>query len=69
MWNDDRIYEEPEYAPPSRETLLAIMRRRIGCGLQARYEVPLDLPKELQDLIAQIDASPLSVPAKKNKPD
>ena len=58
MWNDDRINEEPEYAPPSRKTLLAIMRRKIGHGLQTRYEVPLDLPQELQELIARIDAPP-----------
>jgi len=55
MWNDDRINEEPEYAPPSRKTLLAIMRRRIGRGLQTRYEVPLDLPQALRELVTKLD--------------
>jgi hypothetical protein len=55
MWTDDRIYEEPEYAPPSRKTLLTILRRRIGRGLQARYEAPLDMPQELQDLVRKLD--------------
>ena len=55
MWIDDRISEEPEYAPPSRKTLLAIMRRKIGRGLQARYELPPDLPKELQELVTKLD--------------
>ena len=69
MWNDNRIYEEPEYAPPSRKTLLAILRRRIGRGLQTRYEVPLDLPSDLQQLITQIDAPTPSKRAEKNKQD
>jgi hypothetical protein len=56
MWNDERIYEEPEYAPPSRKTLLKIMRRKIGRGLQARYEVPLDLPPALRELVAKLEA-------------
>jgi hypothetical protein len=56
MWNDERIHEEPEYAPPSRKTLLKIMRRKIGRGLQARYEVPLDLPPALRELVAKLEA-------------
>ena len=56
MWNDERIYEEPEYAPSSRKTLLKIMRRKIGRGLQARYEVPLDLPPALRELVAKLEA-------------
>jgi hypothetical protein len=55
MWTDDRINDEPEYAPPSRKTLLAIMRRRIGRGLQESCEVPLDLPTELQELVAKLE--------------
>jgi hypothetical protein len=56
MWNDDRINDEPEYAPPSRKTLLAILRRKVGRGLQARYELPLDLPPELRELVAKLEA-------------
>jgi hypothetical protein len=55
MWIDERINDEPEYAPPSRKTLLAIMRRKIGRGLQECCEVPLDLPPRLQELITQLD--------------
>jgi hypothetical protein len=55
MWNDDKINEEPEYAPPSRKTLLVIMRRKIGRGLQVHYEVPMDLPQELQELVTKLD--------------
>jgi hypothetical protein len=56
MWTDEGNNEEPEYAPPSRETSLAILRRRIGRVLQARYEVPLNLPKKLQELVAKLDS-------------
>jgi hypothetical protein len=55
MWMDERINDEPEYAPPSRKTLLATMRRKIGRGLQECCEVPLDLPPHLQRLIEQLD--------------
>jgi hypothetical protein len=54
MW-DERIYEEPEYAPPSRKTLLAIMRRKIGRGLQTLYVPPLQLPPKLEELVARLD--------------
>jgi len=54
MW-DERIYEEPEYAPPSRKTLLAIMRRKIGRGLQMLYLPPEQLPPRLEELIARLD--------------
>jgi hypothetical protein len=54
MW-DERIYEEPEYAPPSRKTLLAIMRRKIGRGLQTLYVPPEQLPPGLEELVARLD--------------
>ena len=53
--NDERIFEEPEYGPPSRKTLLTIMRRKIGRGLQTLYEPEQDLPRELEDLAAKLD--------------
>ena len=56
MWFDERINDEPDYAPPSRSSLLATMRRKIGQGLQTRYEVPEDLPPNLQELIAKLQA-------------
>jgi hypothetical protein len=54
MWNDERINDEPDYAPPSRSSLLAIMRRKIGQGLQTRYEVPRDLSPTLHELVAKL---------------
>ena len=56
MWFDERINDEPDYALPSRSSLLATMRRKIGQGLQTRYEVPEDLPPNLQELIAKLQA-------------
>ena len=55
MLTDERIYEEPEYAPPSRKTLLAIMRRKIGRGLQTLYLPPEQLPPGLEELITRLD--------------
>jgi uncharacterized cupin superfamily protein len=55
MLTDERIHEEPEYAPPSRKTLLAIMRRKIGRGLQTFYVPPEQLPPGLQELVAKLD--------------
>lgn len=55
MWIDEHINDEPEYAPPSRKTLLAIMRRKIGRGLQECYDVPVNLPPHLQELITQLN--------------
>ena len=55
MLTNERIYEEPEYAPPSRKTLLAIMRRKIGRGLQMLYLPPEQLPPRLEELIARLD--------------
>jgi hypothetical protein len=54
MLTDERIYEEPEYAPPSRKTLLAIMRRKIGRGLQTLYEPQHELPPELKALAEKL---------------
>jgi|HubBroStandDraft_5_1064220.scaffolds.fasta_scaffold28858_2 hypothetical protein len=54
MLTDERIYEEPEYAPPSRKTLLAIMRRKIGRGLQTLYEPQQELPPELKALAEKL---------------
>jgi hypothetical protein len=56
MWADERISEEPEYAPTSRKTLLAILRRKIGRGLQGYFEPPEDLPPELRELVAKLKA-------------
>jgi hypothetical protein len=53
MWFE-RISDEPDYAPQSRNSLLAVMRRKIGQGLQARYEVPQDLPPALHELVAKL---------------
>ena len=55
MLTDERIYGEPEYAPPSRKTLLAIMRRKIGRGLQTLYEPQQELPAALEELVAKLD--------------
>jgi len=57
MLNDERIYEEPEYGPPSRKALLAIMRRKIGRGLQSLYEPEQQLPANLEALVARLDKS------------
>jgi hypothetical protein len=54
MWFDDRINDEPDYTPPSRSSLLATMRRKIGQGLQTRYEAPEDLPPALHELVAKL---------------
>jgi hypothetical protein len=54
MWFEKQINDEPDYAPPSRNSLLAIMRRKIGRGLQTRYEVPQDLPPALHELVAKL---------------
>jgi hypothetical protein len=69
MWTDDRINAEPEYGPPSRKTLLAIMRRKIGRGLQECYEAPSDLPSPLQELMSQLGTPARSSQAKQNKQD
>ena len=53
MWFE-RTNDEPDYALPSRNSLLAVMRRKIGQGLQARYEVPQDLPPALHELVAKL---------------
>jgi hypothetical protein len=53
MWFE-RINDEPDYAPPSRNSLLAVMRRKIGQGLQTRYEVQQDLPPALHELVAKL---------------
>ena len=53
MWFE-RINDEPDYAPQSRNSLLAVMRRKIGQGLQTRYEVPQDLPPALHELVAKL---------------
>lgn len=55
MLTNERIHEEPEYAPPSRKTLLAIMRRKIGRGLQTLYEPEQTLPPALAELVAKLD--------------
>ena len=57
MLTDERIYDEPEYAPPSRKTLLAIMRRKIGRGLQTLYEPQQELPPELKELAEKLGAA------------
>ena len=57
MLTDERIYEEPEYAPPSRKTLLAIMRRKIGRGLQTLYEPEQELPPQLKELAEKLGRS------------
>jgi hypothetical protein len=54
MLTEERIYDEPEYAPPSRKTLLAIMRRKIGRGLQTLYEPQPELPPELRELAEKL---------------
>ena len=59
MWTDERINDEPDYGPPSRHALLAVMRRKIGDGLQVRYEAPQDLPQELRELVAKLDGKRL----------
>jgi hypothetical protein len=53
MWFE-RTNDEPDYALPSRNSLLAVMRRKIGQGLQTRYEVPQDLPPALHELVAKL---------------
>ncbi len=55
MLNNERIYEEPEYGPPSRQALLAIMRRKIGRGLQSLYEPEPELPADLEALVSRLD--------------
>ncbi len=57
MLIDQRIYDEPEYGPPSLKALLAIMRRKIGHGLRTLYEPEQDLPPELKELAERLDRS------------
>ena len=56
MLTDRRLNdEEPDYEPPSRQTLYAAIRTKIGESLRKRYEIARGLPDRMRELLIQLD--------------
>jgi hypothetical protein len=56
MFIDPRCNERPDDEPPSRASVYAVIRARIGQALQARYQPPQKLPREMIELVARLQS-------------